>query len=81
VVVIADQGFWLHRSLDYLSLLLVWWFYSRRNFDFKWNFEPLPLNAVETLKGTINDGVAFSLAIRIDAAEHDSRLAVSHGRL
>jgi hypothetical protein len=50
---------------------------SLRNFDFKWNFEPLPLNAVETLRGTINDGVAFSLAIRIDAAEHDGRLAVS----
>jgi hypothetical protein len=57
----------------------MWWLYSLRKFEFEWNFEALPLNAVKTLKGKINDGVAFSLVIGIDAAELGGHLAVSHG--
>jgi hypothetical protein len=57
----------------------MWWLYSLRKFEFEWNFEALPLNAVKTFKGKINDGVAFSLVIGIDAAELGGHLAVSHG--
>jgi hypothetical protein len=57
----------------------MWWLYSLRKFEFEWNVEALPLNAVKTLKGKINDGVAISLVIGIDAAELGGHLAVSHG--